>query len=549
MKLIISLVLLLSTLLSAVTSLPWCCAVDHSRHNLSCAGAPSFAVLPSSLPAYAALATERNFAHRAECAVFFCPPSDRIALRDSVRFLAGLLIPSRDAEVPAEVPGISVRSGRHDYAGFSVAGLVLDVSSWRRVVQHPLISAISSDSLPTSLSDTPLALLTVEAGTPLGEVYHAVSEQYALAFPGGTCPTVATAGLTLGGGYGMLSRWLGLTSDALYSAEVMVVRSPDGEPELVQCNSTSHSELFWALRGAGAGNFGVVTALTFALPRAPSLVTRYTVQWNSLNDLVAVLGFWQSWASSAPPVLTSKLNVYHGSIQAAGWFLGSAEQLAPLLAQLTAVANPVAHNTHEGSYSDAILDYAGCANWTQCAQESSLTALLHPHTWTNHSWYAKTAYATRPLESATIASVARLLATLPPGAQSTAQYMLLDAYGGVLADRPDTAFPWRKALFHIQLLGYYSEPSDALPTHRYLDELYAVLYPSVAMVHRSSSPSSGDHDSVEPPVLPAYRNYCDPALRDPLTSYYGDEQRQRRLRSVKATYDPFDLFRYPQSIR
>jgi Berberine and berberine like len=300
-----------------------------------------------------------------------------------------------------------------------------------------------------------------------------------------------------------------------------------------------------------------VTSLTFALPVAPPVVTRYTIKWSSLDDLVRVLGAWQHWASSAPRALTSKLNIYHGNFQAAGWFLGSTEDLAPLLWQLTRVATPASSSTQQGNYSEAILDYAGCSTWTQCAQQTSFRSLLKPTTWTNHSWYAKTAYALEPFSAETIARVATLMRE-PANALSQAQYLLLDAYGGAIADLPDaeTAFPWRSALFHAQLLGYYNEESDALPTRRYLDAVYAAIYPAIALVPTSSTASSPCNSSTSCPttfakqrlVPPAYRNYCDPALQDYLASYYGSVERQQRLRSIKAAYDPHNLFRYAQSV-
>ena len=84
------------------------------------------------------------------------------------------------------------------------------------------------------------------------------SPRRAARFPRGSCPTVGVAGLTLGGGLGSDARLAGLTCDALVSASVVL---PSGET--VTASADDHADLFWALRGGGGGNFGVVTSLTF----------------------------------------------------------------------------------------------------------------------------------------------------------------------------------------------------------------------------------------------------------------------------------------------
>jgi FAD/FMN-containing dehydrogenase len=105
--------------------------------------------------------------------------------------------------------------------------------------------------------------LATRAGGHSGEVYQAL-EDHDLTIPGGTCPPVGVAGLTLGGGLGVLGRKYGVISNHLVGAEVVVA---DGR--VLACDDHHQPELFWALRGAGAGNFGVVTTLVFRPVPAP----------------------------------------------------------------------------------------------------------------------------------------------------------------------------------------------------------------------------------------------------------------------------------------
>ena len=96
------------------------------------------------------------------------------------------------------------------------------------------------------------------------------------------------AGITLGGGWGVVGRAYGLTCDALISAQVVTA---DGK--IVTCDAVTEPDLFWALRGGGGGNFGVVTSFTFK-----THITRDLCTFNAIfkiEDAVAVMRAWQAW--------------------------------------------------------------------------------------------------------------------------------------------------------------------------------------------------------------------------------------------------------------
>jgi FAD/FMN-containing dehydrogenase len=140
---------------------------------------------------------------------------------------------------------LATRAGGHSFAAHSsTRGVLVDVTPMRSVTVAGGVARVG-------------------AGARLGEVYEALQGRD-LTIPGGTCPPVGVAGLTLGGGLGILGRTYGVTSDHLIGAEIVLA---DGR--LLECDDHHNEDLFWALRGAGAGNFGVVTTLVFRAVPAP----------------------------------------------------------------------------------------------------------------------------------------------------------------------------------------------------------------------------------------------------------------------------------------
>jgi FAD/FMN-containing dehydrogenase len=176
---------------------------------------------------------------------------------------------------------VSVRGGGHHIAGNAVAegGLMIDLSGMR---------AISIDPAKRTARVGPGALL--------GDLDRE-SQAHGLATPLGINSTTGVAGLTLGGGFGWLTRQHGMTIDNLRSATVVMA---DGSVRVASADS--EPELFWALRGGG-GNFGVVTSFEFQLhPVGPEVYAGLVVY--PFAQARQVLHAWRDFTASAPDELS-----------------------------------------------------------------------------------------------------------------------------------------------------------------------------------------------------------------------------------------------------
>src|ERR687886_1578886 len=301
------------------------------------------------------------------------------------------------------------RSGGHSYGGYSTTtGVVLDVSRLHDV-----------------RVDAAARRATVGAGALLIDV-HAALAAHGLAIPIGSGPSVGIAGLTLGGGHGYLSRKLGLACDALVGLTIVTAAG-----EVLRCDARRHPDLFWACRGGGGGNFGVVTSFTFRTTPVGEVAT-YALEWPraQVREVVAA---WQAFAPHAPDELSLDLNLTATDVRphvtSAGQYLGSAADLKRVLAPLLAVETPSHVEVVSRTFLEAALHFAGCdrEGVEQCRKVKRET------------WKAKSDYVKRPLPRAAVDVLARALEARVADPRLGRGTILLDAYGGAVARVPKAA--------------------------------------------------------------------------------------------------------------
>ena len=395
---------------------------------------------------------------------------------------------------------IAGRSGGHSYAGYSTpdSGLVVDLRRMRGV-------AVRGD------------VVRVGAGAQLIDV-HSVLSARGLTLPTGSCPSVGVAGLTLGGGVGLSARHLGLTCDRLRAVEIVTA---DGTARRV--TAVDEPDLFWALRGGGGGNFGIVTAFEFE-PHASRGASWFTLRW-PWSQADEVLAAWLAFAPQTDPRLTSILTLSAGAglgVSVVGQFSGPEARLRRLIAPLMRVPGG-----RLGSGADSSMGLV--RRWAGCLDRSTVAC----HTvgtraggsLPRNRFAAASGYVDRPLTGAQ----RRALLALVDGRRrqrAGGGALIFDAYGGAIRRiaQDATAFAHRTALCGVQAYAGFGAGGSA-PAADWLARTRAIL----------AGVGTG-----------AYVNYIDPKLARWADAYYGANL--DRLRDVRRRYDPAQLFTFAQAI-
>lgn len=401
----------------------------------------------------------------------------------------------------------ATRSGGHCFAGHSsTRGVVIDVT--------PMDSVSVSGGVAT-----------VGAGARLGAVYEAL-EQQGVAIPAGTCPPVGVAGLALGGGLGILGRTYGVTSDRLVRAQIVTA-----DRRVLECDEDHHADLFWALRGAGAGNFGVVTSFDLRTVPAPEAANIHAT-W-APSQAAAVVEAWQAWAPRGPDELAASLKItttgaieQPPSVDVYAAVFANASDAANLLDDLVvrAGADPIAASQRHMSFRET-RDF-----WAQLgAAEDGGSAGPQPDETEPRHMIAKSEFFRRPLP---IEAIAALVETFSqertPGESRELDFMPWGgAYNRVSPDA--TAFVHRGELFqlkHQAVVDPAPTASAAAAAHRWVVRSWTSVHPW----------GSGR----------VFQNFADPDLENWADAYYGTNR--ERLVRIKARYDPDNFFRFPQSL-
>jgi FAD/FMN-containing dehydrogenase len=390
---------------------------------------------------------------------------------------------------------LAVRGGGHSVPGFGTAdgAVVADLSLMQSVDVDPEAGTASAGG-----------------GTTWGRFNDATAAS-GLATTGGIISTTGVGGLTLGGGIGYLCRGYGLSCDNLHSAEVVTA---DGT--VVTTSEDSEPDLFWALRGGG-GNFGVVTRFTFRLHQVDTIYGG--PMFFELADAPALLAFFREFIQDAPreyggfpafqiaPPLpfVPEDRVGDTFLAVVSCWTGSQAEGERVVDRFRQVAAPVAEHVGPMPYP---------------ALNSAFDPLVPPGL--QHYW--KAAFVTELTDEAIAAHVEHG-ARVPVVTSTMHLYPINGAVHDVSPDA--TAFGHRDATFAAVIAGMWPDPAQNEANTRWVKDYYAAIAPH-------SQPGG-------------YTNFASGDDQPKVVDNYGANY--ERLREVKRTYDPGNLFHLNQNIR
>jgi len=389
----------------------------------------------------------------------------------------------------------AVRGGGHNIAGNAVCdgGLMIDLSPMKSVQVDPAKRTAR-----------------VEAGATLADVDHD-TQAFGLATPVGINSTTGIAGLTLGGGFGWLSRKLGLSIDNLLSADVVTAAG-----ELVKASNTENPDLFWAIRGGG-GNFGIVTSFEFKLhPVGPEVLSGLII--HPLAEAQTVLRYYRDFLKTTPEEFVC-------------WFV---LRLAPplpflpaewhgkgILALAVCYAGPIADGERVAkplrTFGKPIADVIAPHPFT--AWQKILDPLLAPgarNYWKSHDY--------REVSNGLIDVLVDHAQRIPDPMAEIAFAQLGGAVSRVPLDA--TAYTHRDAEFVLNVHGRWTDPAKDSACIGWARELFMAAAPF----------ATGG----------AYVNFLTEEEGDRVRAAYGTNY--HRLAEIKKKYDPTNFFRRNQNI-
>jgi FAD/FMN-containing dehydrogenase len=388
---------------------------------------------------------------------------------------------------------LAVRGGGHSFAGFSTCdgGVVVDLSPMAGVSVDP-----------------GARVARVEGGATWG-AFDAAAHAHGLATTGGLISTTGVAGLTLGGGIGWLMRKHGLACDNLLGVEMVTANG-----EFVRARADENAELFWAVRGGG-GNFGIITSFEFLLYPVTTVVGGLMLFPGSRTP--EVLRFYADYVRDLPDDFTTMLSAI------------TAPQADFVPEHMWGQPAMAVAGCHSGDPDEAertiepLRDLGPAVDLVEPISYPELQSMLDEDVPYGIRCYLKAGYL-----PALTDSVIDVIADHTRPMSSPASTFDFHHMGGAVArvDDTATAFGDRRSAFCFNVVGLWNDP-DQDDTHiAWAREFASALEPFG---------TGGVYVNFTSEVDRAHAAYSDAKFE--------------RLRALKRTYDPTNLFRLNQNIQ
>lgn len=386
-----------------------------------------------------------------------------------------------------------IRSGRHHYEGYSTGEglIVIDISLLNKVEFNEEEETV-----------------TLEGGFRNREAYSFINGKGYL-FPGGGCPTVGVAGFTLGGGWGYYGRLLGLGCDNLIEASMI-----DYKGDKILINKNENNDLFWAIKGGGGGNFGVITKMTFSLKEKLSHGTLISIEYENISkeENIKLINIWQELFKNLDSRMNMKMANYNSSekgrgVKITGVFCGEKALCEEILKPLKGVNCKI----------NMELDYLKIEECNKIIQD-------------NHPEYESYKSGGRFLErDLSLKEIEKLLSLFDnPALGSTYSAISFYGMGGKIKEvkNSETAFAFRECNFIIGVQSVWEKEIYKEQNVLWIEEVFSKV----------SSLTKGSF--INFPINQG-ENYEE--------AYYGENI--KRLKAIKGKYDPLNIFKFPQSIK
>lgn len=384
---------------------------------------------------------------------------------------------------------LRIRNGGHNYEGYSTGNdiLAIDLSEMNQI----------------SIDET-ANLLTVQGGAKNRQVYEFVSSM-GYPFPGGTCPSVGVSGYALGGGWGLSCRYLGLGCDCLTQ-----LRMINYEGTALTASPTENPDLFWALRGGGGGNFGIIVSMTFRLPGKVDKITLIDIRYpdSDQEKQSAFVQVWQDWLTDTDPRITLVSRIFNSredglGILARGFFYGPPEAALGIIQPLLRLGGV--------KYTLKYLPFLEAVN--------IIGSFYPPY----EAFQSTSRFVLRDLTDCESCRLAAMIADRPQGSSYAA--LSFYALGGKVSqvDPDATAFYYRNAKYILWLNTVFD--GCKCDNSAWIADRFCYL----------QTITEG-----------AYVNFPYDALPRCQEEYYGSNA--CRLKMVKERYDPLNIFSFPQGI-
>eukprot|EP00977_Amphora_coffeiformis_P024894 scaffold17456_cov191-Amphora_coffeaeformis.AAC.2 len=441
--------------------------------------------------------------------------------------------------------GFSIRAGGHHKAGYSTlpGGVVLSLKHINRI-QLLSASASAEQSDYDHNNDTAIAL--IQPGARDEDYLHHLMHAHGYGGVFGYCPTVGLAGFAMGGGLGVQSRLYGLGLDQIVGAHIVLANGT-----LKEVGANQHADLLWALRGAGGGNFGVVTELHYRVVRAydglavlsvtlpsPSFHRNASSTTSNSGDDEIKINLTVDFMSRLGDLEANNKLARNLVVMFDGWdqvnLIWSArdeetfQQGHVYMEDL--VSNRMGPQVAQAPRKSVTIQWTGF--YSIAEQRDNQGAKSSP--WSQSVYKAACWYGFLHPENNTAVIWNKIMETFAQGFEDCPHLMIdVELWGGAIHDAlpNETAFPYRSAVYNV---GVLLVVPMAEPNHKDSFE-------------RESASVNRWWPEVQQYLTGSYLNYPTLSLgKDYPKAFWGENL--PRLMALKRKFDPDDIFKNPLGV-